>query len=115
MIAKARGFGAVRRAAVALAVALGGLIAQPGAAAAGNQGRELAAACASCHRPDGRGTAIPAIAGLDEGRIVQSMLAYRAAAGGNQIMHVVAGALSPEEIAAVAHYIAVQPSAAARR
>jgi cytochrome c553 len=106
MIAKAPGL-----VAIPLAVALAGLIAQPGAAIAGNQGRELAAACASCHRPDGHGTAIPSIAGLDETRIVHSMLAYRSADQGNQIMHVVAGALSPEEIATVAHYLARQPSA----
>ncbi len=80
--------------------------ARPGAAASAMEGSQLAAACASCHRPDGRGTGIPPIAGLDEDRIVKSMLAYRSDVHGSQIMHVVAAALSPDEIAAIARYLA---------
>lgn len=90
----------------ALPLALAGLIAQSSAAAPANQGRELAASCASCHRPDGHDTVIPPIGGLDESRIVHLMLAYRSAEQGSQIMHVVAGSLTPEEIEAVAYYIA---------
>jgi cytochrome c553 len=94
----------------ALPLALAGLIHQPCAAAPANQGRELAAACASCHRPDGHDTVIPSIAGLDESRIVHLMLAYRSAERGSQIMRVVADALTPEEIEAVANYVARHPS-----
>jgi cytochrome c553 len=97
------------RHALAPVLALLGLIAQPSAAAPADQGRELAAACASCHRTDGHDTVIPSIAGLDESRIVHLMLAYRAAEQGSQIMHVVAGALTAEEIEAVAHYVARHP------
>jgi cytochrome c553 len=92
----------------ALWFSLFGLICQPGAAEAANQGRDIAAACASCHRPDGHDTVIRPIAGLDESRIVKLMLAYRTAGQGSQIMHVVAGALTPEEIDAVAHYLAAK-------
>jgi cytochrome c553 len=97
----------MKRHRIALALVLAGMIVQPCAA---DQGRGLAAACASCHRTDGHDTVIPSIAGLDESRIVHLMLAYRSADQGSQIMHVVAGALSPEEIAAVAHYVAGHPS-----
>jgi cytochrome c553 len=84
------------------------LAAQPCVAASGNQGAQLAASCASCHRPDGRDTGIPPVAGLDESRIVQTLRAYRSGERASQIMHVVAAALSSEESAAVAHYLAGQ-------
>ena len=90
------------------------LAVQPCAAASGNQGAQLAASCAACHRPDGRDTGIPPVVGLDETRIVQSMRAYQSGERTNQIMHVVAAALSPEEITAVAHYLAGQKPAAAQ-
>ena len=90
------------------------LAAQPCAAASGNQGTQLAASCASCHRPDGRDTGIPPVVGLDESRIVQSMRAYRAGERTSQIMNVVAAALSAEETAAVAHYLAGQKPASER-
>jgi cytochrome c553 len=84
------------------------LIAQPSAVASDSQGAQLAASCASCHRVDGRDTGIPPVVGLDEGRIVKSLRAYRSGERAGQIMHVVAAALSPEEIAAVAHFLAGQ-------
>jgi cytochrome c553 len=98
------------RCALALIPVLPWLAAQPSAAAPANQGRELAAACASCHQPDGHDTVIPPLAGLEESRIVHLMLAYRSAEQRSQIMHVVAGALTPEEIQAVAHFVARPPS-----
>ena len=82
--------------------------AQSCAAASDNQGAQLAAPCASCHRVDGRDTGIPPVVGLDESRIVKSLLAYRSGESEGHIMHVVAAALSPEQIAAVAHYLAGQ-------
>jgi cytochrome c553 len=100
----------MKRYRIALALALAGLIALPCAAAPADQGRGLAAACASCHRTDGHDSVIPSIAGLDESRIVHLMLVYRSTDQGSQIMHVVAGALSPEEIEAVAHFVAGHPS-----
>jgi sulfide dehydrogenase cytochrome subunit len=108
MIAGMRRFGGLP-----LIVGLACLAAQPCTAASGNQGAQLAASCASCHRPDGRDNGIPPVVGLDESRIVQSMRAYRSGERTSQIMHVVAAALSPEEIAAVAHSLAGQRPAAA--
>ena len=66
------------------------------------------------NRVIGRDNGIPPVVGLDENRIVQSMRAYRSGERTSQIMHVVAAALSPEEIAAIAHYLAGQRPAAAR-
>ncbi len=76
-----------------------------GAAASGLQGPQLAAFCASCHLS--AGGAIPPIV-RNQGRIETAMLAYRSDPNSSQIMHVVARALSPEEITAVAQYLAAQ-------
>jgi cytochrome c553 len=77
-------------------------------AAADTPGRPLAAACASCHRLDGHAAEISPLLGKDEGAIVQAMLAYRSGARESQIMHIVATALSPDEITAIGHYLASQ-------
>jgi sulfide dehydrogenase cytochrome subunit len=100
---------------IALIAVLVCLAAQPCAAATDTQGAQLAAACASCHRVDGRDSGIPPVIGLDEVRIVKSLWAYRSGQRAGPIMHVVAAALSPEEIAAVAHYLAVQRPAPVQR
>lgn len=81
--------------------------AHPAAAMPSAEGRQLAGACAACHQP-GAHDAIPSIMGLDEGRAVSMMLSYRSGARQSQVMHVVASALSAEEITAVAHYLAGQ-------
>ena len=90
------------------------VVAQPERAPAETSGRLLAMGCASCHRPDGHDTAMPPIIGLSEGRIVELMSGFRSDAGAPQIMHVVAGALTTEEIAAVARYLAEQRPVAVR-
>jgi cytochrome c553 len=100
-----------------VAVALICPLAQSRAATFGTPGSQTAAACASCHLPDGHGSGIPPIAGLTESRIVQRMFSYRASEpgsqpdAGSQIMYVVANALSPQQITDVAHYIAEQSPA----
>jgi cytochrome c553 len=48
---------------------------------------------------------------MDESRIVKMMFAYRTDGHAARIMHVVAGAMSPDDIKMVAHYIATQPAA----
>jgi len=79
------------------------------AAVSATQGRALAATCAACHDTDARdGTAIPPIAGMSETRMRDLMMAYRSGQRSSQIMHAVASALSADEIAAIAHYIAGQ-------
>ena len=87
------------------------LAVQRSALAADAQGAQIAAVCASCHPLDGRNTGIPPLAGLDEAKIAQAMLAYRSGERTSQTMHVVAAALSPAEIARVARYLAaLRPS-----
>ncbi len=76
------------------------------AAVSTSQGGQLAASCAACHAAQAHDGAIPTILGWNEQRLAATMMAYRADAGRSQIMHVVAAALSPDEIAAVAHYLA---------
>lgn len=81
-------------------------------AAAGDEGARLAASCASCHGSGGREGGIPAIAGLPEKSIARAMLAYKSGERHGQLMQVVAGSLSNDEIAMVAHYLAGQGGAA---
>jgi cytochrome subunit of sulfide dehydrogenase len=92
----------------AIATGLVLLISQSGAAAGGDQGAQLAATCASCHRLDGGDKGIPPIVGLGEERLTSAMLAYRASRSPSHIMHVIALSLSDEEIASVARYVAAQ-------
>ena len=47
------------------------------AAAENNQGAQLAAMCASCHRLDGRDQGIPSIVGLDQQKFTDLMEAFR--------------------------------------
>jgi sulfide dehydrogenase cytochrome subunit len=75
----------------------------------------LAASCAACHRTDGRSAAIPPLCGVVESRLLQRMATFRAQTKGDQIMHVVANALSPEETAALARYFAARPVQAMRQ
>jgi cytochrome c553 len=77
-------------------------------------GSELAAPCASCHRADGRNSGIPSLSGLNENQILQRMSYFRQQTHGDQIMHVVANALTPQETEAVARYVATHPAPAAR-
>jgi cytochrome c553 len=80
----------------------------PVAAAGNDQGHQLAAMCASCHRLDGADKDIPAIVGVDAKKLAAALFAYRASEGPNHIMHAVALSLSDEQIASVARYLAEQ-------
>lgn len=80
----------------------------PQAAADDTQGAQLAATCASCHIPVGKGAGIPSIAGLDEASITRAMLAYKASERPSHVMHAVALSLSEEELASIARYLATQ-------
>ena len=92
----------------AIAAGLALLVGQSGAAAGADQGAQLAATCASCHRLDGAGTGIPSIVGLGEEKLTGALLAYRASESPNHIMHAIALSLTDEEIASVARYVAAQ-------
>jgi sulfide dehydrogenase cytochrome subunit len=84
------------------------LIADRSSAAENDRGAQLAATCASCHRLDGRDKGIPSIIGLGEEKLADVMRAFKSGESSSQIMHAVALSLSDEEIATVAHYLAVQ-------
>jgi len=76
-------------------------------AGGGADGAALAAACFSCHGPEGRGSGtIPALAGEDEGELAQALTAYAAGEREGTIMPRLAPSYSSEEIAALAAWFA---------
>lgn len=85
----------------------------PGASVAADmrQGAQLAATCASCHNPAGRGQGIPPLATLDEPTIVKRLLAFRASERPSHVMHAVALSLDDDELTAVARYLAAKAAA----
>jgi len=93
---------------LALAASLILLPASAHAAAANDQGGQIAAVCASCHRLDGGDRSIPSIIGLGEDRLTRAMLAYRLGERSSHIMRAIALSLSDEEIATVARFLAAQ-------
>ena len=78
------------------------------AAVENNQGAQLAAMCAACHRLDGRDEGIPTIVGIEPKKLVETMEAFRSDQRSSQIMNVVARSLSTEEVAVLGEYLAVQ-------
>ena len=81
-------------------------------AAENNQGAQLAAMCAACHRLDGLDKGIPSIIGLDQAKLAGMMAEFKSDKRKSQIMGVVARSLSDEEVAAVAQYLATQQKGA---
>jgi len=68
--------------------------------------------CAACHGADGAGNAsigAPALAGVPAGVIQGYLQQFAAGNGGNASMQMIARALSPAEMAAVAGYFAGLP------
>jgi sulfide dehydrogenase cytochrome subunit len=79
--------------------------------AADDQGAQLAAVCASCHRLDGRDKGIPSIVGLGEANIIAAMRAFKSGERPSQIMQVMSHLVSDEEVAILARYLATQKKA----
>ena len=77
-------------------------------AAENDQGAQLAAMCAACHRLDGLDQGIPSIIGLDESKFAGIMAEFKSDARKSQIMGVVARSLSDAEIADLARYLAAR-------
>jgi len=75
---------------------------------ANDQGGQIAAVCASCHRLDGGDRGIPSIIGLGQDRLMRAMLAYRLGERLSHTMQAIALSLSDEEIATVARFLAAQ-------
>jgi len=67
-------------------------------------GEYLSSECTTCHQVDGSSDGIPPIAGLDTATFVTAMHAYREGAREHQVMQMITGRLSDEEIASLAVY-----------
>jgi cytochrome subunit of sulfide dehydrogenase len=102
---------------ILLSIATGALIpiANRSMAADDNQGAQLAAICASCHRLDGRDKGIPSIVGLNRKQFTDIMAAFKSGESSSQIMHAIALSLSDEEVSALAAYLAALPAGATQR
>jgi cytochrome subunit of sulfide dehydrogenase len=102
---------------VVLFIATGMLVlaANRGMAEDEGRGTQLAAICASCHRLDGNDKGIPSIIGLDQKEFVDVMAAFKSGQRSSQIMHAIALSLSDGEIAALAAYLAAQPTGTKQR
>jgi cytochrome c len=67
-------------------------------------GEYLAGECTTCHQADGEDKGIPSITGWPEEDFVVALHAYKQQYRPHQVMRLIAGALSDEEIAALAAY-----------
>jgi cytochrome c553 len=70
-------------------------------------GRYLAAECMTCHRTATATSTIPNIFGLAENHLSDVMKAYREKKLPNPVMQSIAGRLTDEEIAALAHFFSI--------
>ncbi len=84
-------------------------------AADNDQGAQLAATCAACHRLDGHDRGIPSIVGLSEEQFVTVMRAFKSGERSGPIMRTMARSLSNEEIAILARYFAARGKETQRR
>ena len=101
---------------IALLLSTGPLafIVHPSQAAETNQGAQLAAMCAACHRLDGLDKGIPSIIGLDENKLAGMMAEFKSDKRKSQIMGVVARSLTDAEVADLAHYLATRQKGSER-
>ena len=75
------------------------------------QGRGLAATCANCHGSDGRavqGAAVPGLAGMPAGYLVEQMKAFKSGARQATVMHQISKGYSDLQIDQMAAYFAAQ-------
>jgi cytochrome subunit of sulfide dehydrogenase len=85
----------------------------PGAAqdAAALRQQALAATCANCHGTQGRaveGAAVPGLAGMPAGYMVEQLKAFKSGARPATVMHQLAKGYSDAQIEQLAAYFAVQ-------
>ena len=90
-------------------------VAERSFAADDDQGAQLAATCAACHRLDGHDRGIPSIVGLSEEQFVTVMRAFKSGERSGPIMRTMARSLSNEEIAILARYFAARGKETQRR
>lgn len=90
-------------------------VAERSFAADDDQGAQLAATCAACHRLDGHDRGIPSIVGLSEEQFSIAMGAFKSGERSGPIMRTMARSLSNEEIAILARYFAARGKETQRR
>src|SRR5262249_38334138 len=74
-----------------------------------NLGRNLAAACASCHGTNGVSRAgMPTLAGRDPGELTRLMQDFRSGKRPSTVMNQIARGYNDEQVAAIAAYFAAQ-------
>lgn len=74
-------------------------------------GEYLSGECVTCHQVSGADKGIPAIVGLDPASFIALLNAYKNKERDNKVMVTIAGALSEDEMAALAAYFAtIQPT-----
>jgi cytochrome c553 len=74
-----------------------------------NLGRNLAAACASCHGTNGVSRAdIPGLAGRDPAEIARLMQDFRSGKRSATVMHQIARGYGDDQVEAIAAYFAAQ-------
>ena len=74
--------------------------------------RSLAATCGQCHGTDGHaieGVALPGLAGLPAGYLIEQMSAFKSGARPATVMHQIARGYSDAQIDQLARYFAAQP------
>src|SRR5262252_2201284 len=97
--------------ALALGAASNALAQQPDP----NLGRNLAAACASCHGTNGVSRAgMPALAGRDPGELTRLMQNFRSGKRPATVMQQIARGYTDEQVAAIAAYFAAQRTGEAK-
>ena len=101
--------------ALSMAASLVVSVAERSFAADNDQGAQLAATCAACHRLDGHDRGIPSIVGLSEEQFVIVMRAFKSGERSGPIMRTMARSLSNEEIAILARYFAARGKETQRR
>jgi sulfide dehydrogenase cytochrome subunit len=101
--------------ALSMAASLVVSVADRSFAADNDQGAQLAATCAACHRIDGRDRGIPSIVELSEEQFVTAMRAFKSGERSGPIMRIMARSLSDEEIAILARYFAAGGKETQRR
>jgi cytochrome c553 len=80
-----------------------------------NFGRNLAAACASCHGTNGVSRAgMPALAGRDPGELKRLMQDFRSGKRPATVMNQIARGYTDEQVAAITAYFAAQRAGEAR-
>ena len=80
-----------------------------------NLGRNLAAACASCHGTNGVSRAsMPALAGRDPGELTRLMQDFRSGKRPATVMQQIARGYSDEQVAAIAAFFAAQKAPEAK-